>query len=57
MRRIYRHGLSDRVVFLGVIPETKLPSLYRGARALLFPSLYEDSACPYSRQWHAGPPL
>lgn len=43
---IESRNLSARVQVLGVVPESKLPSLYRGAEALIFPSLYEGFALP-----------
>ncbi|MGH8494484.1 MAG: glycosyltransferase family 4 protein [Moraxellaceae bacterium] len=39
-------GLDERLVFRGRVPETELPSLYRGALALVFPSLYEGFGLP-----------
>jgi glycosyltransferase involved in cell wall biosynthesis len=43
---IERHRVTQRVEFVGVVPEAKLPSLYRGAEALVFPSLYEGFGLP-----------
>ena len=41
-----RMGIEERVVFLGAIPEGDLPSVYRGADALLFPSRIEGFGLP-----------
>ena len=41
-----RLGIEERVVFLGAIPEGSLPSVYRGAVALLFPSRIEGFGLP-----------
>lgn len=38
--------LENNVIFAGVIPESKLPAYYRGAEALIFPSLYEGFGLP-----------
>jgi glycosyltransferase involved in cell wall biosynthesis len=38
--------VGERLVFRGRVPETELPTLYRGAIALLFPSLYEGFGLP-----------
>jgi glycosyltransferase involved in cell wall biosynthesis len=46
VHRIDRYRLAERIVFLGGVPEAKLPSVYRGAKALVFPSLYEGFGLP-----------
>lgn len=43
---IKNKGLEKDVVFAGVVPEAKLPCYYRGAIALVFPSLYEGFGLP-----------
>ena len=39
-------GIEDRVKFLGYVPDEKLPALYSGAEALVFPSLFEGFGLP-----------
>jgi glycosyltransferase involved in cell wall biosynthesis len=56
-RRIAALGLSARVDFVGLVPEAKLPSLYRGAKALLFPSLYEGFGLPVVEAMASGTPV
>jgi glycosyltransferase involved in cell wall biosynthesis len=40
-----------------VVPETKLPSLYRSAEALVFPSLYEGFGLPILEAMGCGTPV
>jgi glycosyltransferase involved in cell wall biosynthesis len=54
---IERQQVSDRVSFVGLIPEERLPSLYRGARALIFPSLYEGFGLPILEAMACGTPV
>jgi len=49
--------LSSRVDFVGVVPEERLPSLYRGAEALIFPSLYEGFGLPVLEAMASGTPV
>ncbi len=44
--RVDALGLSDRVLFLGPVADADLPALYAGARAFVFPSLYEGFGLP-----------
>jgi glycosyltransferase involved in cell wall biosynthesis len=55
-RCIAQHQLTSHVDFVGVVPEEKLPSLYRGAKALLFPSLYEGFGLPLLEAMACGIP-
>ncbi len=43
--------------FLGPVPREHLPTLYRGARALLFPSRYEGFGLPVLEAMGAGCPV
>jgi glycosyltransferase involved in cell wall biosynthesis len=52
-----RLGVSDRVVFLGCINADMLPSIYRGAIALVFPSLYEGFGLPVIEAMACGTPV
>lgn len=53
---IKRHSVTPRVDFVGVVPEAKLPSLYQGAEALVFPSLYEGFGLPLLEAMACGTP-
>ncbi len=54
---IARCRVSTRVDFVGVVPEQELPSLYRGAEALIFPSLYEGFGLPIVEAMACGTPV
>ncbi len=58
-RRIAREvGLDgDAVRFIGFIPEEHKPALYRGARAFVFPSLYEGFGYPPLEAIACGVPV
>ena len=49
--------LNDKVVFAGVLSEEKMPSYYRGAEALVFPSLYEGFGLPVLEAMACGTPV
>jgi glycosyltransferase involved in cell wall biosynthesis len=49
--------LVDRVEFTGFIDDKALPSYYRGAKALLFPSLYEGFGLPPLEAMACGIPV
>jgi glycosyltransferase involved in cell wall biosynthesis len=54
---IERQHLNTRVHFVGVVPEGELPSLYRGAEALVFVSLYEGFGLPVLEAMACGTPV
>jgi glycosyltransferase involved in cell wall biosynthesis len=50
-------GVSDRLVFLGDVPDERLPELYRGAVAFVFPSLHEGFGLPPLEAMACGTPV
>lgn len=52
-----KNGIIDRVIFLGEINEEDMPALYRGAMALIFPSLYEGFGLPVIESMACGTPV
>ncbi|ULH15299.1 glycosyltransferase family 4 protein [Deinococcus sp. KNUC1210] len=52
-----RLGIYDRVVFAGRIPESVLPSYYRGAAVVTMPSLYEGFGLPALEGMASGAPV
>jgi glycosyltransferase involved in cell wall biosynthesis len=54
---IERCNVVSSVHFTGPVPEAKLPSLYRGAQALIFPSLYEGFGLPLVEAMACGTPV
>lgn len=57
MKCIEKQHVRDRVHFTGVVPEAELPPLYRGAEALVFPSLYEGFGLPVLEAMACGTPV
>ena len=57
MALIQQYQLQDRVTFTGRVAEADLPGLYRGALALLFPSLYEGFGLPVIEAMACGCPV
>ena len=49
--------ISDRLVFLGFVNEKDLPSIYRGALAVMFVSLYEGFGIPIIEGMACGVPV
>jgi len=56
-RWIERNQMCSRVDFVGIVPEARMPSLYRGATALIFPSLYEGFGLPILEAMACGTPV
>lgn len=50
-------GIADRVRFLGYVPDEDLVALYGGARAFIFPSLYEGFGFPVLEAMASGCPV
>lgn len=50
-------GLTDRVKWLGYIPEKELPYLYNLARVMAFPSLFEGFGLPVVEAMASGCPV
>ena len=50
-------GVDDRVRHLGFVSRTQLAALYRRARALVFPSLYEGFGAPPLEAMACGCPV
>jgi glycosyltransferase involved in cell wall biosynthesis len=57
LRHIEHLRVRARIDFAGLVPESKLPALYRDARALIFPSLYEGFALPVVEAMACGTPV
>ena len=54
---IHAYGMHERVACLGRVPDKRLPKLYRGALALVFPSLYEGFGLPPLEAMACGTPV
>lgn len=50
-------GLSGSIHYFGFIPENELPSVYRGAHALAFVSMYEGFGLPVLEAMACGVPV
>jgi glycosyltransferase involved in cell wall biosynthesis len=57
LRRARTIGVADRLVFLGHVPDERLPALYRGAVAFVFPSLHEGFGLPPLEAMACGTPV
>lgn len=55
--RVRSNQLEQRVHGLGLVPEQMLPSLYRGAHALVMPSKYEGFGLPLVEAMACGTPV
>ncbi len=54
---VERCKMTARVQFVGVVLDANLPSLYRSAEALVFPSLYEGFGLPVLEAMACGTPV
>lgn len=54
---IQKHGLGDRVIRLGFVPEIELARCYQAAAALVFPSLHEGFGLPILEAMACGCPV
>ena len=50
-------GIEEHVKFLGYVPDEDLPALYSGAKAFLFPSLFEGFGLPILEAMACGCPV
>ena len=50
-------GVADRVRHLGYVPDAALPAIYRRARAMVFPSLFEGFGTPPLEAMACGCPV
>jgi glycosyltransferase involved in cell wall biosynthesis len=55
--RLAKAGIASRVLFAGNLPDTQMPSLYRGATALVLPSLVEGFGLPLVEAMASGTPV
>lgn len=49
--------ITDKVVFLGFVPNEELPGLFRGADVFVFPSLHEGFGIPVLEAMACGTPV
>ncbi|MCC6454284.1 MAG: glycosyltransferase family 4 protein [Caldilineaceae bacterium] len=56
-QQVARHGLEDRVRFLGPVSDQHLPALYSAATLFIFPSLYEGFGLPVIEAMACGAPV
>jgi glycosyltransferase involved in cell wall biosynthesis len=55
--RLAKAGVASRVLFAGNLPDSDMPSLYRGATALVLPSLVEGFGLPLVEAMASGTPV
>lgn len=54
---LHNHARHQGVIHLGYVPEDRLCALYNGARALVYPSLYEGFGLPPLEMMACGGPV
>jgi len=57
LEAVRRLGLEGEVLFVGQRPDADLPAFYTGARALVYPSLYEGFGLPLLEAMACGCPV
>ena len=57
MRLAISLGIENKLVFSGYVEDRELPKYYRGALALVFPSLYEGFGLPVLEAMACGTPV
>jgi glycosyltransferase involved in cell wall biosynthesis len=56
-RRVNELGLATRVDFLGMVTREELSALYRAARFVFIPTLFEAASAPLFEAWQHGTPV
>jgi glycosyltransferase involved in cell wall biosynthesis len=56
-RRMNQLGLGEQVSFPGLIPREELSALYRAARFVFIPTLFEAASAPLFEAWQHGAPV
>lgn len=56
-RRAFELGIADQIHFTGYVQDIDLPALLSGARAFVFPSLYEGFGMPVLEAMACGTPV
>jgi glycosyltransferase involved in cell wall biosynthesis len=56
-KQVEASGLTSQVRFLGYVPRELVPTIYRGAAALFFPSLFEGFGMPVLEAMASGCPV
>lgn len=54
---VQAHGLSDRIIFPGYVPDDDLPRWYQAATVFCYPSLYEGFGLPVLEAMACGTPV
>ncbi|OGN10641.1 MAG: hypothetical protein A3J46_05540 [Candidatus Yanofskybacteria bacterium RIFCSPHIGHO2_02_FULL_41_11] len=51
------YGLTDRIHFFGFVPDEDMPSIYKQAKALVYPSSFEGFGIPLVEAFKFGTPV